>query len=112
MHKFLLTMFLTVMGLPLMATDHDTTVSNNSHTLTVQMHEGGRFTIMVGSDPVKIRIVCTEGKTIGSVMFEGIDLTALLDDDGCLTLNNPDNSDTVITSDSVITITYSESAQQ
>lgn len=104
-------MFLTVMGLPLMATDYDTTVSYSSHTVTVQMHEGGSFTIAIGSEPVKIKIVCTEGKTIGSVMLEGIDLTAQLDDDGCLTLNNPDNADTTITSDSVITITYTKSAK-
>lgn len=112
MHKFLLTMFLAVLSLPLTATDSDATVSYNSHTVTVQMHDGGRFSIAVGSEPVKIKIVCADGKTIGSVMLGDIDLTAQLDDDSCLTLNNPDNADTAITSDSVILIIYSKPAQQ
>lgn len=112
MHKFLLTMFLAVLSLPLTATDSDATVSYNSHTVTVQMHDGGRFSIAVGPEPVKIKIVCADGKTIGSVMLGDIDLTAQLDDDNCLTLNNPDNADTAITSDNVITITYSEPSQQ
>lgn len=105
-------MFLAVLSLPLMATDCDATVSGNSHTVTVQMHEGGRFSIAIGSEPVKIKIVCADGKTIGSVMLGEIDLTTQLDDDGCLTLNNPENTDTAITSDSIITITYSEPAEQ
>lgn len=112
MHKFLLTLFLAVLSLKLMATDSDATFGNNSYTVTVQMHDGGNFSIVVGSDPVKIRIVCAEGKTIGSVMLGELDITARLDDDGCLTLNNPDYADTAITSDCVITITYSEPAQQ
>lgn len=112
MHKFLLILFIAVLPLQLIASDSNTTVSYNNHTVTVQMHDGGNFSIAVGSDPVKIRIVCAEGKTIGSVMLGELDITARLDDDGCLTLNNPDNADTAITSDSVITITYSETAQQ
>lgn len=112
MHKILLTLFFAALSLPLMATDSDATVSYNSYTVTVQMHDGGRFSIAVGSEPVKIKIVCAEGKTIGSVMLGDIDLTTQLDDDNCLTLNNPDNADTAITSDSFITIIYSEPAQQ
>lgn len=105
-------MFLAVLSLQLMATDCDATVSGNSHTVTVQMHDGGRFSIAVGSEPVKVKIVCADGKTISSVMLGDIDITAQLDDDGCLTLNNPDNADTAITSDCAITITYSEPAEQ
>lgn len=112
MHKILLTLFFAALSLPLMATDSNATVSSDSHTVTVQMHDGGRFSIKVGNEPVKIKIVCAEGKTIGSVMLGDIDLTAQLDDDNCLTLNNPDNADTAITSDSFITIIYSEPAQQ
>lgn len=112
MHKFLLILFIAVLPLPLIASDSNTTVSYNNHTVTVQMHDGGKFSIAVGSDPVKIKIVCAEGKTVGSVMLNDIDLTAQLDGDGYLTLNNPDNADTAITSDSVITINYSEPAQQ
>lgn len=112
MHKFLLTLFFAALSLPLMATDSNATVSSDSHTVTVQMHDGGTFSINVGDEPVKIKIVCTDGKTIGSVMLGDIDLTARLDDEGYLTLNNPDNADTAITSDSFITIIYSEPAQQ
>lgn len=108
MHKFLLTMFFAALSLPLMATDSAATAG---YTVTVQMHEGGRFSIAIGSDPVKIKIVCSEGKTISSVMLGNIDLTAQLDDDGILTLNDPNNADTAVTSDNVITITYSEPAQ-
>lgn len=109
MHKFLLTMFFAALSLPLMATGSAATAG---YTVTVQMHEGGRFSIAIGSEPVKIKIVCADGKTIGSVMLGEIDLTTQLDDDGCLTLNNPENADTAITSDSIITITYSEPAEQ
>lgn len=112
MHKILLTLFFATLSLPLMATDSNATVSSDSHTVTVQMHDGGTFSINVGDEPVKIKIVCTDGKTIGSVMLGDIDLTARLDDEGYLTLNNPDNADTAITSDSIITIIYSEPAQQ
>lgn len=112
MHNFLLILFIAVLPLPLIASDSNTTVSYNNHTVTVQMHDGGNFSIAVGSDPVKIKIVCAEGKTVGSVMLNDIDLTGRLDDDGCLTLNNPDYADTAITSDCVITINYSEPAQQ
>lgn len=105
-------MFLAVLSLPLMATDSDATVSSDSHTVTVQMHDGGTFSIIVGNEPVKIKIVCAEGKTIGSVMLGDVDITAQLDDEGYLILNNPDNADTAVTSDSFITIIYSEPAQQ
>lgn len=110
MHKFLFSLFLTVLSQPLMASDSD--MGNNSYAVTVQMHSGGRFTVAVGSDPVKIKIVCAEDRTIGSVMLGDIDITAQLDDDGCLTLNDPDNADTAVTADNAITITYSEPAKQ
>lgn len=105
-------MYLATLSLPLMATDSDATVGYDSHLVTVQMHEGGMFTIAVGSDPVKIKITSAEGKTISSVMLGDIDITPQIDDDGYLTLNNPDNADTAITSDNTIIITYSEPAQQ
>lgn len=112
MHKLSLIMLLAALSLPLMASDSDAALSDNSHTVTVRMHQGGIFTITVGSDPVRIKINCAEGKTVSSVMLGEVDITARLDNDGYLTLNNPDNADTAITSDNVITITYSEPAQQ
>lgn len=99
------------MSLLLWAADGDTADANKNHTVTMRMHDGGSFAISVGTYPVKIKIDPAEGKTIGSIMLGDTDITTLLDANGCITLNDPDNAGTAVSADTTITVTYSESTQ-
>lgn len=91
---------------PLFAADSDTTSGTNCYAVTVKMHEGGTFTVNVGSEPVKIKIDCAEGKTISAIKLGETDITSLLNEDGIIIINDPDNEATAITADATITVTF------
>ena len=88
MQKILLTLFLAGLSLPLWAADGDTAEANKNHTVTMRMHDGGSFAISVGNEPVRIKIVPAESKTIGAIMLGDNDITSLLDADGNYAVGN------------------------
>ena len=113
MHKLVITLFFVLLSLSLRAADSETLRGNTVlYAVTVQMHDGGSFTIQVGTEPVKIKITPDETKTIDSIKLGETDITAMLNADGTITLNAPDNEATAITADTIITVTYSSTAQE
>lgn len=113
MHKLVITLFFALLSLSLRAADSETPEGSAIlYAVTVQMHDGGSFTIKVGTDPVKIKITPDQTKTISSIMLGDTDITALLDADGNITLNAPGNESLTITADTIITVTYSSTEQE
>lgn len=112
MSRILLLLLFAALSLPWLQARSNDAVPENTYAVTVKMHDGGTFTVAVGSEPVKIKIACAEGKTISAVILGETDITASLDADGCVTLNDPANADTAITADTTITLTCSDSPQE
>ncbi|MDO5395723.1 MAG: hypothetical protein Q4F07_07145 [Bacteroidales bacterium] len=112
MSRILFLLLFAALSLPWLEARSNDAVPENTYAVTVKMHDGGTFTVAVGSEPVKIKIAGAGSKTIGAVMLGDTEITALLDSDGCITLNDADNPGTAITADTTITITFTETPQE